>query len=58
MLEKPYPPLYIINYQRFTYIKKFHITCSFLMLYFWLYPKYLLSLPSNTNHGGLNTVLQ
>ena len=57
MLYKSYPPLYTTNYQRFMSIKNFHIPYSFLMLYFWSYQKYPLSLPLTTNPGELDITL-
>ena len=57
MLYKSYPTLYNINYKQLINIKNFHIPRSFLMLYFWSYQKYPLSLPLNTNPGGLDITL-
>ena len=56
MLEKSYPP-HTINYQQLTLNKNFYIPHSFLMLYFWSYQKYPLSLPLTTNPGGLDITL-
>ena len=57
MLEKSYPPLYTTNYQQLTHTKNFHIPRSFLMLYFWSFQKYPLTLPPITNLGGLDITL-
>ncbi len=56
MLYKSYPP-YNTNNQTLTYIKNFHAPHSFLMLYFWSYQKYPLSLSLTTNPGGLDITL-
>ena len=56
MLEKSYPP-HTINYQQLTLNKNFYRPHSFLMLYFWSYQKYPLSLPLTTNPGGLDITL-
>ena len=57
MLYKSYPLPYTANYQQITNIKNFHIPRFFLMLDFWSCQKYPLSLPSNTNLGGLDIIL-